>query len=71
MKRAVLIAMLSLFAAGCQVDPEAAKTTSQTPQFGTPTSSIPWNRPEDWEQSGPLGSMPETQGQGRARSGGQ
>ncbi len=57
MKKAVLIVGFSLFAAGCQVDPDAEKTT-QTPQFGKPTSTIPWNKPEDWEQNGQLGSMP-------------
>lgn len=56
MKKTLFVCSCALLLVGCQTDPESAKTTQQ-PQFGQPESSIPWNRPEDWEQGGQLGSM--------------
>jgi hypothetical protein len=57
MKKIVLLYGLAFLVSGCQLDPDAEKT-ARTPQFGTPASTIPWNKPEGWEQSGQLGSMP-------------
>jgi hypothetical protein len=64
-----LFALLGLvvLVAGCQVDPQAAKET-QTPQFGQPQSTIPWNQPQNWENNGQLGAIP---GVGSTRYNGQ
>jgi hypothetical protein len=64
-----LFALLGLvvLVAGCQVDPQAAKET-QTPQFGQPQSTIPWNQPQGWENNGQLGAIP---GVGNTRYNGQ
>jgi hypothetical protein len=43
---------------GCAADDSKNKETDQTPRFGKPVSSIPWNEPTDWEKGGQLGSMP-------------
>jgi hypothetical protein len=41
----------------CQT--EGDKTAEQRqPQFGQPESTIPWNKPESWEQAGALGAVP-------------
>ena len=56
MKKALFLLNFTLLLVGCQTDPEAGKT-AQKPQFGQPESSIPWNKPEDWEQGGQLGAM--------------
>jgi hypothetical protein len=47
--------------AGCQIDPETQKEAQQ-PQFGQPQSTIPWNQPQNWENSGQLGSIPNVGG---------
>jgi starvation-inducible outer membrane lipoprotein len=57
MKKTLFVFSFALLLVGCQTDPEAAKTTQQQPQFGQPVSTIPWNRPEDWENGGQLGGM--------------
>jgi hypothetical protein len=57
MKKTLYIFCCAFLLVGCQTDPEAAKTTQQKPQFGHPESSIPWNKPEDWEEGGQLGGM--------------
>jgi len=56
MKRAFLLFSTGLLLMGCAADP--SKDAEQTPRFGKPQSTIPWNQPTDWEQSGQLGSMP-------------
>lgn len=58
---------LVLVLAGCQIDPESQKET-QTPQFGQPQSTIPWNQPQGWENNGQLGAIP---GVGSTRYNGQ
>ena len=35
---------------------------SQEEEDPTRVSNIPWNRPENWESQGPLGSMMNTEG---------
>jgi len=56
MKKAVFLFSTVLLLMGCASN--AAKEADQTPRFGKPESTIPWNKPTDWEQSGQLGSMP-------------
>jgi hypothetical protein len=46
----------ALFLIGCASD--ESKEANQTPQFGKPVSSIPWNQPTDWEKGGQFGTMP-------------
>ena len=57
MRTVFLLFGLVVLLAGCQTDPEAAKET-QTPQFGQPQSTIPWNQPQGWESNGQLGAIP-------------
>jgi hypothetical protein len=53
------------FLAGCQADEQASTDHSRLkPQFGQEQSTIPWNRPEQWENGGALGSMPGIGGPG-------
>jgi PBP1b-binding outer membrane lipoprotein LpoB len=47
---------IALFLVGCASDD--SKEANQTPQFGKPVSSIPWNQPTDWEKGGQFGTMP-------------
>jgi hypothetical protein len=56
MKREFLYVSAALFLVGCAS--QAPKEAEQTPRFGQPESTIPWNKPTDWEQGGQLGSMP-------------
>jgi hypothetical protein len=49
---------LLTFLAGCQSDQATADKSTQKPQFGQEQSTIPWNKPERWENAGALGSMP-------------
>jgi outer membrane biogenesis lipoprotein LolB len=56
MKKAFLLFGTGLLLMGCASD--ASKDAAQTPRFGEPQSTIPWNQPTDWERSGQLGSMP-------------
>jgi hypothetical protein len=58
MKKVILVVGLGLFFIGCASDDSKNKEVNQTPQFGKPESSIPWNQPSDWEKAGQLGSMP-------------
>ena len=58
MKKVILVLSSGLFLIGCAADDSKEKEVQQTPQFGKPESSIPWNQPEDWEKNGQLGSMP-------------
>jgi len=44
-----LAGIVGLFA-GCSAPPERAVT--QTPAFGEPVSTIPWNQPQKWEGGG-------------------
>jgi hypothetical protein len=46
-----------LLLAGCQIDPESQKEV-QTPKFGQPDTTIPWNQPQGWENNGQLGAIP-------------
>jgi uncharacterized lipoprotein len=57
MRTVFLLFGLVLVLAGCQVDPQSQKET-QTPQFGQPSSTIPWNQPQGWENNGQLGAIP-------------
>ena len=57
MRTLLVLLGLVLLLAGCQTDPEAAKET-QTPRFGQPESTIPWNQPAGWENNGQLGAIP-------------
>jgi outer membrane biogenesis lipoprotein LolB len=57
MRTLLLLSGLGFLLAGCQVDPESQKE-AQTPQFGQPQSTIPWNQPQNWENSGQLGAIP-------------
>jgi hypothetical protein len=44
---------------GCQSDDQASTDHSrEKPRFGQEQSTIPWNKPEQWENGGALGSMP-------------
>jgi hypothetical protein len=56
MKRAFLLFGAVLLLVGCASG--GSNEADQTPRFGKPESTIPWNKPTDWEQSGQLGSMP-------------
>jgi PBP1b-binding outer membrane lipoprotein LpoB len=56
MKKVILVLSSALFLIGCAADD--SKEVGQTPRFGKPESSIPWNQPTDWEKGGQLGSMP-------------
>jgi len=58
MKKVILVLISVLFLIGCADDDSKNKEVNQTPTFGKPESSIPWNQPTDWEKSGQLGSMP-------------
>ena len=57
MRALFLLFGLVVMLAGCQVDQQAAKEI-QTPQFGNPQSTIPWNQPQGWENNGQLGAIP-------------
>jgi outer membrane biogenesis lipoprotein LolB len=57
MKMLLVLSGLAVLLMGCQVDPETQKET-QTPQFGQPQSTIPWNQPQSWESNGQLGAIP-------------
>ena len=57
MRTLFLLFGLVLMLAGCQIDPETQKQT-QTPQFGQPDSTIPWNQTQKWENNGHLGAIP-------------
>ena len=57
MRTLFLLFGLVLVLAGCQIDPESQKA-AQTPQFGQPQSTIPWNQPQGWENNGQLGAIP-------------
>jgi hypothetical protein len=57
MRTLFLLFGLVLMLAGCQIDPETQKQT-QTPQFGQPDTTIPWNQPQNWENNGQLGAIP-------------
>ena len=64
MKKLILILSSALFLIGCAADDESKKKeANQTPQFGKPESSIPWNKPTEWEKGGHLGSMPAFENQ--------
>jgi len=56
MKRSFLLFGTGLLLMGCATDP--SKEANQTPQFGKPVSTIPWNEPTNWEKGGQLSSMP-------------
>jgi PBP1b-binding outer membrane lipoprotein LpoB len=56
MKTVFFALSTALFLVGCASD--ASKEANQTPQFGKPVSSIPWNQPTDWEKGGQFGTMP-------------
>ena len=56
MKRAFLLLGAAVLLMGCASD--ASKEAEQTPRFGKPQSTIPWNQPTGWEQGGQLGAMP-------------
>ncbi len=59
MKNVILVLSSTLFLVGCVSDEKnKEKEVNQTPQFGKPETTIPWNQPTDWEKSGQLGSMP-------------
>lgn len=58
MKKVILVLSSALLLIGCAADDSKNKETDQTPRFGKPVSSIPWNQPTDWEKGGQLGSMP-------------
>ncbi|HEY0790153.1 MAG TPA: hypothetical protein VGD78_03720 [Chthoniobacterales bacterium] len=58
MKKAFLLLAGAVLLASCQGGGTHGDTTEQKPQFGQPDSTIPWNRPEQWEQAGQLGSVP-------------
>jgi hypothetical protein len=47
------LASFACLLAGCTTD--ESKTQTQTPAFGAPVSTIPWDKPEQWEQGGQLG----------------
>jgi outer membrane biogenesis lipoprotein LolB len=61
MRTLLVLSGLGLLLAGCQIDPETQKEAQQ-PQFGQPQSTIPWNQPQNWENSGQLGSIPNVGG---------
>jgi PBP1b-binding outer membrane lipoprotein LpoB len=56
MKTVILVLSSILFLIGCAAHDQ--KEVDQTPRFGKPESTIPWNQPTDWEKGGQLGSMP-------------
>ena len=58
-KALLLLSSSVILLAGCQSMDSDNKTAEQRkPQFGQPESTIPWNKPEQWEQAGVLGSVP-------------
>ncbi|HYY29690.1 MAG TPA: hypothetical protein VE860_17235 [Chthoniobacterales bacterium] len=58
MNKAILVFSFGILLSGCAATDDSNDTVSQTPRFGKPESSIPWNQPTDWEKSGQLGQMP-------------
>jgi outer membrane biogenesis lipoprotein LolB len=57
MNRVLLVLSSMALLTACQTQDD--RTTEQRqPQFGQPESTIPWNKPESWEQGGALGAMP-------------
>jgi hypothetical protein len=58
MKKVILVLSSAVFLLGCAADDSNKEKEVQTPRFGKPDSSIPWNQPSDWEKNGQLGSMP-------------
>jgi PBP1b-binding outer membrane lipoprotein LpoB len=58
MKKVILVLSSTLFLVGCAADEKNKEKEVQTPQFGKPDTTIPWNQPTDWEKTGQLGSMP-------------
>ena len=57
MRTVLVLSALVVLLAGCQIDPDTQKETP-TAQFGQPQSTIPWNQPQNWENSGQLGAIP-------------
>jgi len=51
------------------IDQASTDHSRQKPQFGQEQSTIPWNKPEQWENGGALGSMPGIGGPGSAGPG--
>jgi hypothetical protein len=48
----LVLASLACLLTGCTTD--ESKVQAQ-PSFGAPVSTIPWDKPEQWEQGGALG----------------
>jgi hypothetical protein len=70
MKGYLFILLVVPLWAGCQSEDQASVDHSrQKPQFGEEQSTIPWNKPEQWENGGALGSMPGVGGPGAAGPG--
>jgi PBP1b-binding outer membrane lipoprotein LpoB len=64
MKTYLFVLFSAMVLVGCQSEDTASVDHStQKPQFGQEQSTIPWNRPEQWENAGALGSMPGVGGQ--------
>jgi hypothetical protein len=58
MKKVLFLFAGAVLLVSCQTGGTNVNTAETKPQFGQPESSIPWNRPEQWEQNGQLGSIP-------------
>jgi outer membrane biogenesis lipoprotein LolB len=52
----LLLAGLALTQAGCSSTDKTA-ANSQVDSNGQQVSAVPWNKPENWETNGQLGSM--------------
>jgi hypothetical protein len=52
------LAAVAIFSGCAATSEQSTRAANETPRFGKPESTIPWNQPEQWEQAGQLGSMP-------------
>jgi len=52
----LLLLPLALIQVGCS-NTDTSPSAGNVDANGQPVSSVPWNRPEQWETSGQLGGM--------------
>jgi hypothetical protein len=52
----LLLLPVVLLQTGC-ADSNTSPTTGNVDSSGQPVSSVPWNKPEQWETTGQLGGM--------------
>jgi hypothetical protein len=52
----LLLLPVVLIQSGC-TSADTSPSAGNVDANGQPVSSVPWNKPEDWEQNGQLGGM--------------